>query len=187
MSPVVAAASSRATDWPLIWSAVTAIATAALFISVPVAVIALAYTRRADAKARRESEARRWDSYLGAACMRFLKSQRSLTRMAERAKLSGKKITGLDAAIEDFEATFIELELVATNDLVKSAQMLWAQTVGTITEDGFSKSWPRRYADDQRQAFLEQVRKHFGLPELYESSAEVLRRVDELNNPAEDG
>ena len=105
-------------------------------------------------------------------------------RMAERAHLSGERLVSLESAIERFEATFTELELIAPNKLVKSAQMLWAQTSGTITEEGFSKNWPRSYADDQRQAFLEEVRKQFGLAELYESSAEVMRRVDELNNVA---
>jgi hypothetical protein len=84
--------------------------------------------------------------------------------LATRAHLSGERIENLDTVVENFELTFIEFELLAPNQLFESAQLLWAQTVGTVTEEGFSESWPPKYAHDQRQVFLEQVRAYFGLP-----------------------
>jgi hypothetical protein len=104
-----------------------------------------------------------------------------MMRLAGNARLTGERIQNLDSLRENFESTFIELELLAPNRLVKGAQMLWGQTMETVTEDGFSERWPASYADEQRQAFLEQVRSYFGLPELYEDSAEILRRVSERN------
>jgi len=181
MGFIFAASSARATDWSVVWSAVTAIATCVLVVSIPISAWALVAANRSNRRAHQEREERRWDSYLGTACIRFLQAQAAVMRIAERAHLSGEKAVSLDSAIERFEAVFIELELVAPNKLVKSAQLLWAQTVGTVTENGFNKKWPRDYAEDQRQAFLEQVRSQFGLTELYESSTDVIRRVEELN------
>jgi hypothetical protein len=146
-----------------------------------VSVWTLLSAQRSDREAQATNEARRWDASLVAACIRFLQSQSALMRSAQRAQMSGKEVESLDTAIERFEATFTELELVAPNELVKSAQMLWAQTVGTVDEHGFHEKWPRKYADDQRQAFLEQVRKHFGLPELYTSTPDVMQRIAELH------
>lgn len=181
MSPMIAAAATPGVNWPLIWTAVTAIATCALFVGIPVSVYALISEQRADREAHTKAEARRWDANLSAACTRFLQSQSTMMRLARRARLTGERIENLDSVRENFESTFIEFELLAPNQLVESAQILWAQTVGTVTEEGFSERWPASYADDQRQAFLEQVRAYFGLPELYKNSAEVMRRVSERN------
>jgi hypothetical protein len=178
---MIAAAADPGVNWSLIWTAVTAVATCALFIGIPVSVYALISEQRADREARREAEARRWDANLSAACTRFLQSQSTMMRLARRARITGERIENLDSLRENFESTFIEFELLAPNQFVESAQMLWAQTVGTVTEDGFSERWPPNYADDQRQAFLEQIRAYFGLPELYRSSSEVIRRVNERN------
>jgi hypothetical protein len=178
---MIAAAATPGVNWPLIWTAVTAIATCALFVGIPVSVYALISEQRADREAHRKAEARRWDANLSAACTRFLQSQSTMMRLARRARLTGERIENLDSVRENFESTFIEFELLAPNQLVESAQILWAQTVGTVIEEGFSERWPASYADDQRRAFLEQVRTYFGLPELYKNSAEVIRRVSERN------
>jgi hypothetical protein len=101
--------------------------------------------------------------------------------LATRAHLSGERIENLDAVVENFELTFIEFVLLAPNQLFESAQLLWAQTVATVTEEGFSESWSLKYAHDQRQVFLEQLRAYFGLPELHEKTIVVITTVNERN------
>lgn len=181
MGSIASTAAPAGVNWSLIWAAVTAIATCALFVGIPISVYALISEQRADRKAHQEAETRRWDANLSAACTRFLQSQSTMMRVARNARITNERIENLSLLRENFESTFIELELLAPNQLVESAQILWAHTVGAVTEDGLSERWPAGYADEQRQAFLEQVRTYFGLPELYSNSTEVIRRVSERN------